>query len=400
MTSAPRTIGVVTVGRSDYSIYLPILHKIQEDLDLQLHLIVSGMHLSAEFGLTVEAIEADGFQIGDRVEMLLSSDTPEGIAKSMGLAMIGFAQAYTRSRPDILVVLGDRFEMHAVALAALPFKIPVAHIHGGEITRGAIDDALRHSITKLSHLHFVSTEEAARRVRQMGEEPWRIVISGAPALDNIGSIKLLTREELAEYIGVPLDKPTLLVTFHSVTLEYEQTYWQFGELLAALDTCGMRVVFTMPNADTNGRVITRMIQEFAKYNPSAKLVANLGTQAYFSLMACAVAMVGNSSSGVLEAPSFKLPVVNIGTRQQGRTKPKNVIDVGYERDGIVNGIRRAISSQFRLSLHDLVNPYGNGHASEVIIKYLKQVVLDDRLLVKNFVDEPMPSTEERAFGHN
>ena len=218
-----RTIGVVTVGRSDYGIYLPLLRKIREDPHLQLHLIVAGMHLSPEFGLTVKNIEADGFETNERVEMLMSSDTPGGIAKSMGLGTIGFAESYARFRPDILLVLGDRFEMHAAALAALPFKIPVAHIHGGEITEGAIDDALRHSITKLSHLHFVSTQEYAHRVLQLGEEPWRVIISGAPSLDNLHNIKLLEREQLETHTGLRLGGNPLLVTYHPVTLEYEQT---------------------------------------------------------------------------------------------------------------------------------------------------------------------------------
>lgn len=386
-----RTIGVVTVGRSDYGLYQPILRKIQEDPDLTLHLIVSGMHLSPEFGLTLRMIEADGFPVGDRVEMLLCSDTPEGIAKSMGLGTIGFAQVYTRSRPDILLVLGDRFEMHAAALAALPFKIPVAHIHGGEITQGAIDDALRHSMTKLSHLHFVSTEEYARRVIQMGEEPWRVVVSGSPVLDNLHTVTLLKREELAARFGLRLEHPPLLVTFHPVTLEYEQTEWQVRELLEALRAFNLPVVFTMPNADTNGRVIARMVDEFVKGHPSAQLVLNLGTQGYFSMMAVAAAMVGNSSSGIVEAVSFGLPVVNIGSRQRGRVRARNVIDVGYGREEIIKGITRAISAEFRAGLYGLANPYGDGRASEIIVKHLREVAVDRRLVVKEFVDVPVSS---------
>ena len=385
-----RMIGVVTVARSDYGIYLPLLRKIQADPDLRLHLLVTGMHLSPEFGLTVEAIEADGFEIGDRVEMLLSSDTPEGIAKSMGLGTIGFAQVYARFRPDILVVLGDRFEMHAAALTALPFKIPVAHIHGGEVTQGAIDDALRHSMTKLSHLHFVSTPEYAQRVIQMGEEPWRVIVSGAPSLDNLHSIRLLTREELAARFGLHLDEtPFLLVTFHPVTLEYEQTEWQVTGLLAALEACGLPVVFTLPNADTSGRIIIRMIEEFVQTCASARIVDNFGIQGYFSLMSLAAAMVGNSSSGIIEAASFELPVVNIGARQHGRVRGANVIDVGYERAEIVEGIKKAVLTEFRESLRELVNPYGCGQTSDKIVERLKKVVLDDRLVTKRFCDVPV-----------
>lgn len=382
-----RIIGVVTVARSDYGIYRPILRRIQDDPDLRLMLFVTGMHLSPEFGLTVQSIEQDGFEISERVEMLLFSDTPEGISKSMGLGIIGFAQAYARSRPDILLVLGDRFEMHSAALAALPFKIPVAHIHGGELTLGAIDDALRHSITKLSHLHFVSTQQYASRVKQMGEEPWRVMVSGAPGLDNIQEVKLLTRHELASQFDLELDgTPFLLVTFHPVTLEYDQTKWQVTELLVALKESRMPIIFTMPNADTSSRMIIRMIDEFVANNTFAQAVDNLGTQGYFSIMALAAAMVGNSSSGIIEAPSFKLPVVNIGTRQAGRVRALNIVDVGYGCDEIVAGVQRALALEFRECLRDLDNPFGDGHAAERIIAGLKSTTLDDRLIRKVFYD--------------
>jgi len=365
------------------------LQKIQADPDLYLHIMVAGMHLSPEFGLTVNHIEADGFEIGERVEMLLSSDAPSGIAQSMGLGIIGFARAYAHFRPDIVVVLGDRFEMYTAALAALPFKIPVAHIHGGEITEGAIDDALRHSITKLSHLHFVATEEYARRVVQLGEEPWRIVIVGAPSLDNLNAIELLDAHQLEEQYGVNLDRPPLLVTFHPVTLEYEKTAWQVGELLAALDSSALPVIFTMPNADTGGRIIARMIESFVDKHDSTWLLDNLGLQGYFSLLSCAAAMVGNSSSGIIEAPSFQLPVVNIGSRQQGRIKAANVIDVGYEREEIIEGIMRAIQPEFRRNLSELRNPYGSGNASEKIVRRIKEAKLDEKLISKRFYDSDL-----------
>ena len=358
MGNRPKTIGLVTVGRSDYGIYRPLLRKIQADPDLQLHLIASGMHLSPEFGLTVNAIEEDGFNIDERVEMLLSSDTPEGIAKSIGLGTIGFSQVYAHCRPDLLVVLGDRFEMYAAALAALPFKIPVVHIHGGEITQGAVDDALRHSITKLSHIHFVATKEYARRITQLGEEPWRINITGAPSLDNLQSVKLLTINDLEKKYDLSLDSPPLIVTFHPVTLEYENTEWQMDELLAALDDFEIPVVFTMPNTDTGGRVIQDLIGKYVKRRTSTYLIDNLGTQGYFSLMGVACAMVGNSSSGIIEAASFELPVINIGNRQAGRLRGANVIDVDYERTSIIGGLRKALDPQFRLKLCGIKNPYG------------------------------------------
>jgi UDP-N-acetylglucosamine 2-epimerase (non-hydrolysing)/GDP/UDP-N,N'-diacetylbacillosamine 2-epimerase (hydrolysing) len=381
-----RTIGVVTVGRSDYGIYLPILRRIRADPELRLHLIVAGAHLVSKFGRTVNAIQADGFEIGERVEMLLASDSPEGIAKSIGIGVMGFAQAFARFRPDILLVLGDRFEMYAAVLAALPFNIPVAHIHGGEVTQGAMDDALRHSLTKLSHLHFVSTPEYARRVAQLGEEPWRITVSGAPSLDNLRSMALPTREQLETQFGFRLQPAPLLVTFHPVTLEFEQTEWQIGELMAALAELRLPVIFTMPNADTRNDIIRQYIAEYVHAHPLAWSVENFGTQNYFGIMQFAAAMVGNSSSGIIEAPSFKLPVVNIGTRQSGRVRAANVVDVGYARDEIVAGVQRAIAPEFRERLRDLANPYGDGHAAEQIVAGLKSAALDDRLIRKTFCD--------------
>jgi len=381
-----RTVGVITTGRSDYGIYLPLLRRIKQDPDLKLHLIVSGMHLSPEFGMTVKDIEKDGFEIVERVEMLLSSDTPEGIAKSMGLGTIGFAQIYARFRPDILVALGDRFEMHAAVVAALPFKIPVAHLYGGELTEGAIDDAFRHAITKMSHLHFTATDVYAQRIMQMGEEPWRVTVCGALSLDNLRTTPLLSRDEFADKFAITLPEKFLLVTYHPVTLEYEQTEMQIKELLAALDVIGLPILFTMPNADTGGRAIRKLIDEFLSKHPDSKKIENLGTQGYFSAMALATAMVGNSSSGIVEAASFDLPVVNVGNRQKGRIRGQNVIDVGYSREEIADGIRRAISPDFRASLKGLANPYGQGLAAEAIVDKLKHVELDDRLIQKSFFD--------------
>jgi len=382
-----RKIAVVTVGRSDYGIYRPILRRIQADHELQLCLIVGGMHLSPEFGLTSKLIEEDGFEIHDRVEMLLSSDSSEGISKSVGLGVIGFSQSYARARPDILVVLGDRFEMYAAALAALPFKIPVAHIHGGELTRGAIDDALRHSMTKLSHLHFVATQEYANRVIQLGEDPRHVIISGAPGLDNLYSEKLLKREELSSIFSLQIcESPYLIVTYHPVTLEFEQTESQISEILAALESTEKAVVFTMPNADTSGRIIREKILEYVGRQPNCQAVEYLGTQGYFSVMKFASAMVGNSSSGIIEAASFDLPVVNIGTRQAGRVRGQNVIDVDYSQESIIAGIRKASDSQFRKDIQGLPNPYGDGTASELIVKTLKSVKLGDDILIKRFYD--------------
>lgn len=379
---------MVTTSRADYGIFLPVLRQIQADPTLHLRLLVTGTHLSPEFGLTSQIIQDDGFEISEKIEMLVSSDTPEGIVKSMGLGLIGLSQAYARKRPDILLVLGDRFEMHGAALAALPFKIPVAHIHGGELTAGAIDDSLRHSITKLSHLHFVTTDEYRQRVIQLGEEPWRVVTSGAPGLDNLHNLKLLSRTEIESLYHLKLEKTFLLATYHPVTLEFEQTQEQVEQLLYSLRQVGLPVVFTGTNADTGGRIIRSLVSQFVDTYPQAQMVENLGTQGYFSLMNYAAAMVGNSSSGIIEAPSVGLPVVNIGTRQQGRVRSKNVIDVGYSSDEIVAGIKMAIAPEFRASIAGVQNPHGNGHASEMIVEHLKKVSLDHRLISKQFVDAP------------
>ncbi len=393
-----RTIGVVTTSRSDYGIYRPLLETIRKDPALDLRLVVSGMHLSAQHGLTLRAVEEDGFDIEERIEMLLSSDTPQGISKSIGLGVIGFAQLFDRWRPDIMVVLGDRFEMHAAALAALPFKIPIAHISGGELTEGAIDDALRHSLTKLSHLHFPATEEYARRIIQLGEEPWRVVVAGEPSLDQLHTLQMLSREELERRFALRLNRPFVMVTFHPVTLEYEQAEHQVTELLAAIDSSGMPAVFTMPNADTGNHVIREKLQQFVAEHADSRLVDNFGIHAYFSMMSLAAAMVGNSSSGIVEAASFELPAVNVGTRQNGRARARNIIDVGYNREDISRGITKAVSTEFRASLRGLVNPYGGGNASHIITDRLRTVELGDRLIRKKFYDlpvDPENDAEER-----
>jgi len=384
-----RTIGVVSVGRSDYSYYLPILRRIQAEPELRLCLIVGGMHLSPEFGLTVKEIEVDGFLINERVEMLLSSDTPEGIAKSIGLGVISFGQVFAHQRLDLLLLLGDRFEMLAAATAMLPFAIPMAHIAGGEATEGLIDEAIRHSITKMSHLHFVSTARYRERVVQMGEEPWRVIVSGAPSLDNLREIPLLSFDETERRIGVTLKPAPVLVTFHPVTLEYGDTSVHITELLAALDDASLPVLFTYPNADTQGRIIIQQIDRYVSARNASHVVTNLGTQAYYSLLRYAAAMVGNSSSGIIEAASFELPVVNVGNRQKGRAHGRNVLDVPCERAAIVSGIRKAVDPEFRRSLAGLQNPYGNGSAAEKIVQVLRQTPLDRNLLVKTFYDMPL-----------
>lgn len=381
-----RTIGVVTVGRSDYGIYRPVLQTIARDPELKLTLIVAGMHLLEKFGNTQKEIEKDGFAIAEKVSFPFLSDSPEGIASSSGAAVQAFARCYQRLRPDILLALGDRFEMHAAALAALPFKIPVAHIHGGELTLGAIDNACRHSITILSHLHFATTEIYRQRILQLGEEEWRVHWTGAPALDALNDFKPMPLSQLAEHFDLPLTEPPLLVTYHPVTLEYENTAWQIDQLLAALSEFSQPIVFTGTNADTANTIIWERIQSFVKHRANVRLVLNFGPEYYFHMLANSRAMIGNSSSGLIEAPSFGLPVVNIGTRQEGRVRAKNVIDVDYPAEAIVRGIRKALSAEFKSSLGGMKNPYDAGGASEKIVSCLKTIPLDQKLILKRFVD--------------
>jgi len=385
-----RTIAVVTGARADYGLLVPLLQAIDNEPTMELHLWVTGMHLAEQFGGSINDIIADRFFIAEKIDMLLASDTPEAIAKSIGVGVLGFAQAYARSCPDILVGLGDRFELFAAVQAALPFKIPVAHISGGETTQGAIDESIRHSITKLSHLHFVATECYAKRVIQMGEEPWRVHVTGDPGLDNVATMTFLGEAELEKRIGMPLSPRPIICTFHPVTLEHERTGHQINELLAALRATGHPVLFTYPNADTAAKVIIDAIENYVASNADARIVKSLGRVAYCSLMKQAIAMVGNSSSGLLEAASFELPAVNVGTRQQGRLSNRNVVHSECEKEAIANAIRIATSQEFRSGIRGLRNIYGDGHASERILEVLKNVRLDRKLIMKCFYDIALP----------
>lgn len=375
---------MVTTSRADYSYFLPLLRAITKDPELRLDLMVSGMHLVPEFGSTIKAIEADGFRIATRIEMLLGSDTPEAIAKSVGLGIIGFGQAFSAFRPDILVVLGDRFEMQAAVIAAVPFNIPIAHIGGGEATEGLIDEAIRHSITKMSHLHFVSHSEYEKRVIQMGEMPWRVTVSGSLSLDNLRTLDAEDTEKLSSRIGMPLDPLPLVVTYHPLTLDPDDTRWRILELLAVLHDFGVPVVFTAANADTKGRAIMDAIKDYVDHHANARAVVSLGMQGYFSLLRQAAAMVGNSSSGILESASFQLPVVNIGDRQRGRLHAGNVVDCRDDRQSIADALRKVLDPAFRAQLHDLKNPYGDGTAASKIINVLKNVQLGTELIFKQF----------------
>ena len=390
-----RTIAVITTSRADYGILRPVLSEIVAASDLQLKLIVSGTHLSPQHGHTVDEIERDGFPIAHRVDMLLASGTPEATAISMGLAMIGFARAYAESRPDLVVVLGDRFEMHSAALAALPATIPVAHIHGGEVTAGAIDESLRHSITKLSHIHFVATEKYAQRVIQLGEEPWRVTVTGSPSLDGIAQHSDLPIEDLEAIAGMALPaRGFLIVTFHPTTVEWTQAGLQVEELFAALEQAGLPVLFSLPNVDPGGVDLRSKILVAVADRQDWQAVENLGTRAYFTVLGRAAAMVGNSSSGLIEAPSFGLPAVNIGARQQGRVRGPNVIDVPCRAAAITEAVSSATAPGFRDGLKGRRNPYGDGKASRRIVARLRSEPLTAKLVKKTFFDQADVKTSE------
>lgn len=382
-----RRIAVVTGTRAEYGILYWILKGIHEDPELELQLVVTGMHLAPAFGLTVRVIEQDGFPIAERVEMLLSADTETAISSSMGIGMIGFAKAYERLKPEIIVVCGDRFEVFSAVAAAVPFRIPIAHIHGGELTTGAMDDLFRHAITKMSHIHFPAATPYAGRITQMGESPENIFCFGAPGLDNIRKLDLMGREQLCRTLGIPEDKKIGVVTYHPVTLEDNTAEDQTEELLKALKKFkDVYWVITLPNADTGGRIIADITNRFANYNPiNSKSFASLGQLKYLSLLKHAAIMVGNSSSGIVEAPSFELPVVNIGDRQSGREFGVNIINVPEcEGEVIVQAVGRALSDGFKASLKGMQNPYGEGGASLMIVEKLKCVPLGSRLIKKVF----------------
>ena len=386
----PRRIGVVTVARSDYSHLVPLLEALVSTSGLELELFVAAGHLAARFGKTADLVARDGWTIAARVDCTEDSDAPDAVGRSLGRAVGGFADALVRARPELLVVLGDRFEMLGAALAALPLGIPIAHLHGGEVTEGVIDEQVRHALTKLAHLHFVATAEYARRVRQMGEEPWRVHAPGAPGLDRFRTLRYLSRSELGERLGMPLRGPTLLVTFHPVTLDLGATEYHVDELLAALGGVEGDLVMTYPGADAGSHTVIERLSRFAEGRARARLVRSLGDDVYASLLREADVMVGNSSSGVIEAASFALPAVNVGDRQRGRVRAPNVLDVGHGRDEIAAGIRRALAPGFRGSLGDLKNPYGDGHAAPRIVKVLAAIELGPRLITKRFVDLPAP----------
>ena len=372
-----RKICIVTGTRAEYGLLYWLMKEIGADPDLQLQIIATGMHLSPEFGLTYQQIEADGFTIDAKVEMLLSSDSPVGIAKSMGLGVIGFADALDRLKPDILVVLGDRFEILAAAQTAMVARIPIAHISGGEVTEGAFDESIRHAITKMAQWHFVAAESYRKRVIQLGETSDRVFNFGAPGLDHLQRLEWMDRPSLEESLAIKLDPPVFLVTYHPATLSQQKPIAAMNELLAALDEFPQAtIIFTYPNADTGGRaLIGRLDQWIAANKHRAKAFVSLGQQRYLSLMREIDIIIGKSSSGLTEAPALKKATVNIGDRQKGRLKASSVLDAEENKNAIVVAINKALSADFRADLSATESLYGSGDVSRRVKNTLKTVTL-------------------------
>ena len=381
-----KTICVVTGTRAEYGLLRWVMEGIKNSSLLNLKLVVTGMHLSPEFGLTVDDIKADGFVVDRCVEMLVSSDTPAGITKSIGLGLTGFADVMTDLDPDLVLVLGDRYEILAAAISAMIARVPLAHLHGGEATEGSIDEAIRHSITKMSHLHFVAADEYRHRVIQLGEQPRSVYKVGGLGIDNIRNLDLLEREILEESLELQFKERNLLVTFHPVTLENNSSQYQMAELLAALhDLEDTYIIFTMPNSDTDGRVLFQQIHKFVSERKNASVFTSLGQLRYLSCVAQVDAVIGNSSSGLAEVPSFKKATINIGDRQRGRMKAMSVIDCLPERSAIRQAIEKLYLDEFQQQLKHVSNPYGEGGASESIVEILESADLD-HIVKKSFYD--------------
>ncbi len=381
-----RKICIITGTRAEYGLLYWLLKEIEADKELELQLIITGMHLSPEFGLTYKEIEKE-FKINKKIEMLLSSDTSVGISKSMGLAQISFAESYDELKPDIVIVLGDRYEIFSATSAAMIARIPIAHIHGGEKTEGAFDESIRHSITKMSHLHFTATEEYRNRVIQLGENPSRVFNVGGMGIENIKRLELLNKKEFEKSIEFKLNIKNILVTFHPVTLENSTAKEQFQQLLDAIDELeDTNIIFTKANSDTDGRVINQMIDEYVTKNSHKSIVfTSLGQLRYLSALQYVDAVVGNSSSGLAEAPSFKIGTINIGDRQKGRIKASSVIDCEPNKDSILKSFEKLYSKEFQETLKTTINPYGDGYASKKIVEILKNVNLEN-ILKKSFYD--------------
>jgi UDP-N-acetylglucosamine 2-epimerase (non-hydrolysing)/GDP/UDP-N,N'-diacetylbacillosamine 2-epimerase (hydrolysing) len=390
-----RTIAVVTSSRADYShLYWPLRDLSQTD-SVDLRIVALGPHLSPEFGNTFQEIERDGFAIDARVECLLSSDSDIGMAKTIGVATLGLADLFGRMRPDLLLLIADRYEMLAPASVALALRIPIAHIEGGEISEGAIDDAVRNALTKMSHIHFTSTETARQRVIGMDEEGWRVHRAGAPSLDHLRRRTLLTRAEVESKLQMDLSRPTILVSYHPVTIARD-TLEEADALFAALREIPDQLLFCYPNADAGSRALIERTKSFLASRGRGAIFTNLDAVTYWSLLREASMLVGNSSSGIMETASFELPTVNIGMRQQGRERAKNVLDAAATEASILQAIEQAKTPQFRRSLAGMINPYGDGHASEKIVEVLTTVPLNQELLMKRHASPGVSSPAVKA----
>ena len=384
-----KRIGIMTGTRAEYGLLKSLMQEINKDNDLELYLIVSGMHLSPEFGMTYKEIEEDGFEINAKVEMLLSSDSPAGISKSIGLGVIGFADEFQRADLDMLILLGDRYEALSAAISAMVMRIPIAHLHGGELTEGAIDEGIRHSITKMSYLHFTSTEQYRNRVIQLGENPERVFYVGALGVENIKKINLMTKEELEKSIHFEIDENTVVVTYHPVTLENNTVEEQFLNLLEVLDrNPKIRMIFTKANADTNGRIVNELIDKYAAQNSErACAYMSLGQKRYLSALKYCRIVIGNSSSGIIEAPSFGKPIINIGDRQKGRICADSVINCGYTQQEIQQAMETALTEEFENKARNCRNPYEKENTAANIISVIKDYLLNDKIkLKKGFYD--------------
>lgn len=384
-----KRIGIMTGTRAEYGLLKSLMQEINKDNDLELYLIVSGMHLSPEFGMTYKEIEEDGFEINAKVEMLLSSDSPAGISKSIGLGVIGFADEFQRADLDMLILLGDRYEALSAAISAMVMRIPIAHLHGGELTEGAIDEGIRHSITKMSYLHFTSTEQYRNRVIQLGENPERVFYVGALGVENIKKINLMTKEELEKSIHFEIDENTVVVTYHPVTLENNTVEEQFLNLLEVLDrNPKIRMIFTKANADTNGRIVNELIDKYTAQNSErACAFMSLGQKRYLSALKYCRIVIGNSSSGIIEAPSFGKPIINIGDRQKGRICADSVINCGYTQQEIQQAMETALTKEFENKASNCRNPYEKENTAANIISVIKDYLLNDKIkLKKGFYD--------------
>jgi UDP-N-acetylglucosamine 2-epimerase (non-hydrolysing)/GDP/UDP-N,N'-diacetylbacillosamine 2-epimerase (hydrolysing) len=378
---ANRKIAVVTTSRADYGHLYWTLKELQNHPDINLKLIALGAHFSPEFGSTFKEIEADEFKIDERVECLISSDSDVGMAKTIGVATLALADVLGKMRPDILLLIADRYEMLAPAAVALALRIPIAHIEGGDISEGAIDDAVRNALTKMSHLHFTTNENSRNRVVAMGEEDWRVHRVGSPSLDNLRRRKLFSREEIEADLGIDLSQQTVVVAYHPVTLMRDTTT-EADEVFCALEKIQQQIIFCYPNSDAGSHELIERSKLFCENRPNAHLFVNLNHLKYWSLLKYSDLVLGNSSSGIMETASLSLPTIDIGMRQQGRERPKNVLHSAPVARSILETVEKGLSKEFRQSIEGMTNPYGDGHASEKIVEILTKVPLGDKLLIK------------------